>query len=429
MIDRARRLCCHQSDPDCLARFKAERIDGVDSSSEAAKVGTAAHRACEAISYFAAEFEEEVEPDREQQYAVALQAIEAVAVELSMTPDGKAEAQKIMRLATGPTSRLRFGRPTGWTTGVEVRWALDRYFRPCDPDDAKRLAGGTIDRIDWHEELGRVVVKDYKTTLGMQSKDDVIFGWQPRLYTTWARKNYGVPAARFEYVNLRHGYAVGEELREDPAVEARVRSLRAAREAAVELDIWPETEGPSCDYCPIRHRCETVQASARSGRRVDPTLPPARIAARAIALAQLAADYDRTARAIVKGTGQPIELAHGVVLGMKPASGWRLAGRYLEPDGSVSPKKREELMVELRHFHMTPVQEAEWFSWIREGDLPGAVRKALQELLGARNARDFINRGYFIEPMTRAEFSAWIPDRGAAPKAQELEDILDELGW
>ena len=430
--DRARLLAVHQSDSDCLRRFHAERVEGIDAPNEAAKIGTAAHRACEAVAYFVDETGEE-EPDRERQLGVALTAVSSAAVDLGMTQAAADEARRIMTEALGPRSRLKFGRPDGWTVGVEVRFGLDKDFRACDPDHPKRLAGGTIDRLDWKEDEGRVIVTDYKTTLTHQGHDDILGGWQPWVYSLWALANYDVRSVTFRFVNLRHGYSVQEELHASGAwvesAKSRIRSLRQARETAVDLDLWPETLGDSCPWCPVRHQCGEMAKAAKDGRVIDPTLTPAQIAGRRIALSVLAADYDDAARAIVRATQKPIALPHGMALGLKPTSGWRLIPKYADPEtGHVTAAQREALLAELRFFHMTPAQEFEWFGFVREGDLAGAVKTALHELLG-RSAKDFIDRGFFIEPVTDFTFSPWIPETGKRAAAKDIDTLLDELGW
>jgi len=425
VTDRDRILAVHQSDSDCLARFRAERIDGVESTNEAARIGTAVHRACEALAYIADD-----EPTREEQFKVARQAIDVATAELPLTPGGAAEALAIMEGALAPTSRLHFGRPTGWSASAETRWALDRHFKPCDPDDPKRIAGGTIDLLEWDEDGGTVRVTDEKTTKHWQSGDDLCHEWQPRVYCLWALANFGVRKVTFRYRNLRHGYAVSAEFRAGEswveATKARILSLRAEREVALEMDVWPETLGDSCAYCPIRHRCGSLAAAAREGRVPPVALSLAEKARRLMALRSIEADYERDLRAALDAAQEPIPLGHGVAFGMKPTSKWRLVPAYADDEGRIAPAQRAALMERMRGLGMTPEQEAAWFLFTREGDVPAAVKRAVQELLGKQAARFLDDASVSpIEPMTRWEMSAWMPTTGKRAGGEDWESELD----
>jgi len=347
-----------------------------------------------------------------------------------MTPAGTAEAVEIMERALAPTSRLSFARPSGWQSGAEVRWALDRHFRPCDPDDPKRIAAGTIDLIEWDEAGGRVVVTDEKTTKGWQGHDDLYHEFQPRLYSLWAIENYGVRSVRFRYRNLRHGYAVSDEFHRDgswfEATKARVLALRAEREVAVEMDAWPETLGPDCAWCPVKHRCAAMAEAARQGRKLRPDLTIAERARRLLAIRALESDYEADVKAHLAVTEEPIDLGSGIAFGLKPVSKMRLVARFADGDGTVSPAQRAALMEFLRGYRMTPEQEAEWFLFCRASDLPAAVKRAVHELLG-REAGKFLDDPLAspLEPVTRHEMSAWLPTTGKRPKTDDLEDLLD----
>lgn len=422
MKDKTRLLCVHQSDPACLARYKVERIDGIGADSSAARIGSACHRACEALAY-----EADGELLRPAQFKVAEQAIEAAARDLGLSPGEQASALAIMERALAPSSRLRFGIPTDWQHAAEHRWALDSRFRPCDPDDPKRLCAGTIDLLEWNEAGGSVRVTDEKTTLGFQSGDDIRHEFQPRLYSLWAGINFGVPTVTFRYRNLRHGYTVSAEFRmDDPwvdATKARVLALRAEREAALEMDAWPATLGSDCAFCPIMHACPEMLAAAKSGRETDVTAPVA--ARRLMALRALASRYEKTVRLVIETTQAPIPLSAGEVFGMKPVTKWRLVSRFSGEDGSVTPEQREKLMEYLRGFKMTPAQEREWFTFCREGDLSGRVKTALGELLG-REAGRFIDDPLVspIEPCTEFQMSAWVPATGKAARNIDLDEAF-----
>jgi len=427
---RRRLLIVHQSDSSCLSRFRAERIDRLDSTNEAAKIGTAAHRACEAI---ANEAGDDGDPTREEMMTVARATIDATAAELAMTENGRAEAVSIMERATAPTSRVRILRPTGWNSSVELRWALDADWNPIAPDAPGAICGGMIDVVWWKDGESKVIVRDFKTTKKFQKPDDAADDWQARMYALWAIVNFGVREVRFEYVNLRHGYTVGATLRRDEpwfeSTKARILALRAEREVALEMDVFAETMGDDCDYCPVRHRCGAIAQAAREGRTFDPNLSIADAARRLMALRAIEADYERRVKSHLDATGEPIDLGNGAAFGQKPVAKLRLVSRFAADDGSISPAQREALMVFLRGYGMSPEVEAAEFLFCREGDVPAAVKRVVHELLG-REASRFLDDPNIspLEPVTRFEMSAWLPTTGKPKKLtdEQLDAQIDE---
>jgi len=410
----------HKSDPTCLARYKAERIDGVESENEAAKVGSACARACEALAYLGEE------ADAAERAHVARQAVDAASLDLAMSPDATHRAREIMERALAPTSRLRFGHPTdGWKSSAEWRWALGPDWKPLqDPDDSSAIAAGTCDLVLWHEEEGRVIVVDDKTTIHRQTQDELRHAWEPRVYCLAAIQVFGVRRVTFRWRNLRHGYAVQLEFdREDPWFEStkeRILELRTAREVALEMDAWPETLGPDCAYCPVRHRCGAMRSAATSGRVIPPDLHPRIIGQRMLALRALVADYERRAEELVEATQQPIDLGAGIGLGMRPATVWGLVPRFEGPAGY------DRLMRELADLGMTEAQRVEWFRFCPEHLLGSRVRRALYALLDPKVAGRAIEDSSYVEPSTRFELGPWLPATGKRPPARDLDEILDD---
>lgn len=421
-MKRNEALVIHKSDPTCLARYKAERIDGTQSDNEAAKIGTACARACEALAYVG-----EDEIDNEAKMKIAREAIEASALASNLSSDGRRKANEIMERALSPSSRLRFGRPSGWSSSAEWRWALDRDFRPLnDPDDPRAVAAGTCDLVEWDEAGGNVRVTDDKTTLHFQSADDLLFAWEPRVYALAALQVFGVNVITFRWRNLRHGYAVRAEYRRsDPWFEqtkARILDLRAEREVAVEMGAWTPTMGPDCGFCPIKLKCPAIAEAAAQGRAIAPALEPGEIARRAMGFRALASAYETAAEAVIEETQAPIDIGHGLSWGMKPVTKWTMGIRY-EGDGWY-----DRLMRDLRDLGMTPAQEVEWFRFVPAHNVPGAVKTALHALCES-HAKKAIESGDYVEPMTRFENSAWIAEtRKRAPRAT-MDEILDALDF
>ena len=421
MTDAARLLECHQSDPTCLAKFHAERVEGIDSTNEAASVGTACHRACESLAY--AMHDEEL--DHEKQFAVASQAIEAAALDLRMTSLAKQDAMQIMERATAPTSRVHFGTPTGWSSAAEYHWRLDAKFKPTDGD---ALCAGTIDRLDWSEEGGEARITDFKTTKSWQAKEDIHLSWQARVYSMATLLVFpGLRRVKFRFANLRNGYPVEDEFRRDEpwfeATKARILELRAEREVAVELDQWPEVMGPDCTFCPVKFRCGAWKLAAAQGREIPADMDSGEIGRRALGLRALATAYEARAEAIVEASQAPIDIGRGLGLGMRPATKWGLAPKF-EGEGGY-----ERLMQALADLGMTEAQKVEWFRYCQEGHVPSRVKDALYELLGPRVGGQAIEDMTYVEPSTRWEFGAWLTETGKRAKPEAVDQAVGDLAW
>lgn len=419
-MKRNEALVIHKSDPTCLARYKAERIDGIQSDNEAAKIGTACARACEALAYVG-----EDEVDTDAKLKIARDTVEATALEIDLSSDGRRRALEIMERALAPTSRLRFGRPTGWNSSAEWRWALDANFKPLeDPDDPRAIAAGTCDLVEWDEAGGSVRVTDDKTTLHFQSADDLLYAWEPRVYALAALQVFGVNVVTFRWRNLRHGYTVKAEYRRDEPwfeqAKARIRDLRAEREVAVEMGAWTPSMGPDCGFCPVKMKCPAILEAASQGRVIAPALEPGEIARRLMGLRAITSAYETAAEVALEESMAPIPIGHGLSWGMKPTTRWTMGVRYEGGDWY------DRLMRDLRDLGMTPAQEVEWFRFVPAHQVPSAVKSALHELCGT-HAKKAIESGDFVEPTTRFENSAWIAETGKRAPRATIDEILDEM--
>lgn len=421
---RARFLVVHKSDATCLAKLHAKLVDGIDVDNGPRRVGSACAHAAEALAY-----EAEDELSRAEMFRVAKAAILEVAGDLLMTPEDIAEACSTMAGAIGtdaaPT-RLRFGKPTGWESAAEWKWALDRNFKPVPFDDPRAVCAGTIDLVMWKEDEGKVRVIDDKATKGFQGHDD-LQGFEAWLYAMAAIEVFGVRSAWFGYRNLRAAYLVGEDFRAGEPWHETVKSIvlarRADREVAVEMNEFPETLGPDCKWCPIIHRCGAQKAAAKDGRKSSVT-EPADLARRYLALKAMTSVYEDAVKGIVSETQAPIDLGGGLVYGLKPVPSWRLSPRFDGPDG------RERLMRMLRDYRMTDAQEAEWFGYVADSGLASAVKTAIHELLG-HEAGKFLNDVSVspIEPMTKFENSAWLPATGKRAASKAIDEATGEIDW
>jgi hypothetical protein len=206
--------------------------------------------------------------------------------------------------------------------------------------------------------------------------------------------------AAFRLTNLRHGYWIEHEFTRGETWEENTRALmrleRTRRLAAIEADEWPAAMGEDCQWCPILFRCSTVSDAAAQGADVIGDLAPAEIARRRAAMTALSGRYDRAAVALYERDG-PIDLGDGSVLGGKPTGAWALVLPY------------EETLSTLRGWGMTPAQEIEWFRHCAAHHMASRVKSAMHELLG-KGAKQAIEEGVLIEPVTKEQFGVWRPD-------------------
>lgn len=299
---------------DCLARYKAERIDGLDGDMIPYMRGTCVHFCVEAGFVASA-------AGNEDPYAAAKNALDRWWQEngAKLPPGVYADCQRILATAYGEESSLWLRLPgRGQKVNVEVEWHLDADFKPCD---ASRAAfSGRWDYVEWGEKGVRV--RDWKTSMIRPSNEDVATDVQARIYALAALALFpDAPDVRFSLDMLRHGYAASWTfVRGEPWEEQTRRYLRRMRSViawAMDVDEWPETPGDGCGWCARRHKCETLGRLIAQGSLPDDASPE-HVARTYLAAKSLASEAERKARKIAEDVNVPI--GEGRVLGFKPTT-------------------------------------------------------------------------------------------------------------
>lgn len=388
----------HASDHDqCLRRLHAEIVDGKDTGSEAASVGTAVHRVAEQISLFRAEFPMGDIGD------VATRALAAAREDLKMSAGAVLDAAEIVASLLAEDSRMDVGIAMGWNGVPEAKWSLvdvdgGLEYREGHVDGA--VAAGTIDLLEWSGNEARVT--DWKTKRQMLSSEDAWQDWQPRLYAyAVLRKFPDVDRVTFRYGMLRHRYyAQAEFLRGDPwewGVERTLAAIRQEREGAAASGQWAERLGSWCAHCPIMWKCEALRKAAEDGTTVIGVLPPAELAARGLAMEKAAEKLRQAAEAVVvEGeAGLPLGDAKGTHFGFKPGEGLVLVKGY------------DETLAELRRIGMTREMEVEHFRHCLEHHLPGRVKKVMSAL---RVPKGDVLWDTLLMPITKFTVTAYVPE-------------------
>ena len=412
----------HQSDAvGCLARFKAEVIDGVDSHGEAAKVGTVLHRVAEGLSTW------RVDRAAADPTTMAFTLLREQALLLKLSPAAVADAVSILETVLAPDSRLSLWARPGRNGVAEMRWGL--YPHPesgelvaTDDADPERefYAAGTIDLLEWTGGAAGVTVTDWKTTLVMLSAEDAWQSWQGRLYAYAVLRLPGFERAEevtFRLALLRHGYAVEAVFRRgDPwerGVEERLASIRASRERALASGVWEETLGPWCAWCPVMGRCEAQKAAAAQGEEALAGLDLPTAARTMLGLEARAKVLRKRVRAAVEKTGDPVPLEdpHGTVLGFVPTQGWETVQSY------------EQTIDALRLYGLTDAQFVEHFRFVAPNHWPSRVRKVLKQELGA----DEGTIDSLVIPVTKSEFTTYVPERVLESARPATIEDLDRL--
>jgi len=182
---------------------------------------------------------------------------------------------------------------------------------------------------------------------------------------------------------------------------------------------WPEMPGPDCRYCPRLYQCGVKEQARAWGSEAPGT--PAEVAGLYLYAKALHVRLEAHVKGIVEATQAPIALGNGDALGMKPVK------------GLVMDRTYERAIEELRLLGMTPEQEIEWFRYVTKAGLAARVMKALVKLCGYHGARQFIDRGGWLDELTEFEFGVWTPDATVAAEVprdvsiEALDAILDDL--
>lgn len=411
-------LTVHQSDPsECLAQFKAARLDGLDVAGDPAKVGTLIHRVAERL------VEEKRATPLVDVYAVARDVVRSEARTIGLSPAGVVDALEILERVLGSGSKINLWPSMGFRGDAEYRWSLvlvgeDFEFREGHVEGA--YAAGTIDLVEYPASgaVGMVRITDWKTARQMYGDEDAWESWQARLYAfAMLRRFPSAKTVEFQYGMLRHGYYSSpvDFVRGDPwewGVAARLRATREAREAAVGSGEWPETAGPWCHYCPVRWKCGSFLRVNQMGADVPADWSPAEIAtALSVAKTQVR-DLEKRAREIAERTNAPILLPGP----SRKALGFRVV------DGVETVLPYEETMSALRAYGMTAAQQAEHFRFVARNHYASRVRKVAREVLGV--PREEIEN--LVVPVPKTEFTTFTYD---APQdaSSDRPVTLDEL--
>lgn len=408
-------------------------------------VGTLCHQIIEAYTYAQAE-RPQVTP-----MEIVRAVLQAELGQSEVTRAIVEDCVEIMGAAFGKKSDLDFRLREGWSIKPEWHWALDENLQPIAPcarcagsgfveDSGIRCPGdygqagcfggwsrqpahaGTLDRIQWSEKDTLVVVDDWKSSLIHESGEDVRADRQARRYSVAVLKHFpNAKAVRFRKVFLRYGYAApwlfvrGEPWQD--ATELAMTVQRTKRLAAIEADSWPETMGEDCDYCPLIFKCEEQNRRRRIGAL--PTEPLEQQVSVMLGLRAHLKAIESRLRVHVDVNGPiPMFDPEQHVFGAKPVDGWRVTKTY------------EQALNDLEALGMTPEQRVEWFRFCAEHHFASRVKKALEELVGKKNARQWIDAGEWLEPVAKPEFAMWLPpetekpSEGAATIA-DLDDLID----
>jgi hypothetical protein len=354
----------------CLARFKAERIDGLEAVFAPYHRGTAVHFAVEHT------FRETATGNR----APLACALEGLDIWWKARPDGcplsvYSEAESILRTAYHPDSRLWLRMPGGdQNVNVEVRFAMDADFNAVEIGDPSTCYEGRIDYVEWGP--GGLFVTDWKSGMNHPKNEDVVDDIQAWMYCLWALSQFhAAPSVTFSLMMLRSGYSARHVFKRDGAwvdqAKRMFRMLSAEVALAEEDDDFPATPGDACGFCVIRGQCEPLAAMVAQGAMPgDATNED--VARTYLAMKGVLNPAEREARKRAKDEHLPA--GKGVVLGFKPGKRdeWTASLvdiiRALTDDGATDDDLRE-------HFPGTSISKAA----LDKMATVLAVRSAIQE--------------------------------------------------
>lgn len=378
---------------DCLARYKAEVIDGAPTDNAFAQLGTAVHFAVERTY-------QKIATGNRQPIECALESLDEwwEKRDATLAPVWVySEAETILRRAYGEDSGVWLGLPgRGQEMNVEVEWKLDDEFRPLK--DGEPAYAGRFDILQWGSD--GVFVRDLKTVRSMPRADDLATDFQARVYSLAALALFpDVDEVTFELLLLRHGYTIRHTfVRGEPWERQTKRWLRAVRSAvawAHDVDEWPATPGAGCQYCPIRGTCSAL-GDVISGTTTAET--PEDTAANYLAAKAVAADCEREARKDCEDRNVPVGL--GKVLGFKPGS--RKVWKYGVAD----------LLAQLRADGATDEDLRAWFprSSISKGAMEAAAKVLLARGEIEMEAYEYVD--LLREEVPSVTFTTWMEMEG-----------------
>lgn len=213
----------------CLYRYKAIWVDGVDDQSDYAARGIAFH-------------------------ACAHRYIERL-VERGLVQDHEeAEAAFIEGIAT---SRLP-GRLVKEVRELFDRWA-EHFALDLDNFLAAEERQDTPDQVFTPDLVyGRpheLEIQDFKTFYVELTETQAREDWQARFYIRNAMRKWpGFPSYRFTFVFVRLGRTLSLTFSPDEiaALERDVEAVLAMVKMASETGVWPATPGGACTYCELK---------------------------------------------------------------------------------------------------------------------------------------------------------------------------------
>lgn len=237
---------------DCLHRYKAIWIDGVDDSSDYSLRGVGFHRV-------------------KHQYIQMLR-------ESGLTHDEELSRKAFVvgvGLAKTPTHLLPELRQL-WEFHAE-RWELplDRFVAAEEKQQADGI-GFAPDLVLAHPERNELEIVDDKTTFAPLTEVQAHQDFQARLYTRKAKAVWpGFSSYRFTFAWVRYGSLTSavfthEELdRIDLEITAALARIEQAKidEAEGESNAWPAQAGPSCSFCTLE--CPLVDHPAVLPKRLE----------------------------------------------------------------------------------------------------------------------------------------------------------------
>lgn len=457
MIASARLEEIHKSDPSCLARLFEERTTRSPSGPSAA-LGNLAH-------YFADRFlRESAEHPQVDPKSVVREVIATHINDPEVDEDVVEKFILLMSKALAPDSGIRFGLPPEPFEAIpEWRWGLSAELVPVSPCgkcggaayvppwrampatplcescvahpgwSAPTAFVGTIDRLEFNRKAGIVRAMDFKSILEMLSGEDVATDREALIYSLALLLHFpGVKEVTFEKIMLRHGYPARWVFRRgepwEQATRGRLLAQRAKRLAAIESNRWPESLGTSCGWCSRINRCSEQHRARTSGS--IPNATPTDRANDLLGVREWVKATDADLRRHVAVTGEPIPLddGDGTVLGKKPAKDWVLAdGQTYETilDGLATIQRgRGATEDEVAAF------QVKHFRYVTSAYFPSRAKKALEEVMGSRQAGLLIEAGGWFERENSEEWSTWVPpDREERREmtSAELDARLDEL--
>lgn len=239
-----RRRSAFEAASECLFRYKALWVDGVDDSSDFALRGIAFH-------------------------ACAHRYIERLVALRLVQDHEEAQAAFIEGIAT---SRLP-GRLVKEVRELYDRWAehfaldLD-HFLTAEERQENSDQDFTPDLV--YARPHELEIQDWKTFFTALTEAQARADWQARMYVRNAMKKWpGFPSYRFTFVFVRLGKTLSLTFSPDElaTLERDVEAVLSMVKMAIDTGEWPATPGGACTYCELK--CPIVDQPMVIPKRLD----------------------------------------------------------------------------------------------------------------------------------------------------------------